>query len=220
MDVIRENFTRQLKEIQEDLLLMTEEAGRMLELSIESLKDRDIAKAQLVIELDDRVDDYNFKIEEKCLRMIALEQPVARDLRIIAGIMKIITDVERIGDYSIDIAKFSIRLADQPFLKLLVDVPKMAELVLKMLRETAAAYVQKDLGLVQKVVDDDDQVDALYLSIHEEVVTHIEADQTLARQAIWLLMIARYLERIGDHITNITERIHYMETGEMIELHQ
>ncbi|HSV31947.1 MAG TPA: phosphate signaling complex protein PhoU [Atribacteraceae bacterium] len=220
MDVIRENFTRQLKEIQEDLVLMTEEAGTMLELSIESLKERNVEKAKKVIELDDVVDDYNYRIEEKCLRMIALEQPVARDLRVIAGILKIITDVERIGDYSIDIAKFSIRLADQPLFKPLVDVPKMAELVLKMLQETSTAFVQRSLKVVQKVVEDDDQVDALYRSIHEEVVTYIEADPAVARQAIWILMIARYLERIGDHITNITERIHYMETGEMIELHQ
>ncbi len=220
MDVIREHFTRQLKEVQEDLVTMTAEASKMLRLSIESLREKNVEKAREVIVLDDRVDDFNFNIEDKCLRMIALEQPVARDLRIIAGILKIITDVERIGDYSIDIAKFSIRLADSPLFKPLVDVPKMADIVLKMLEETSTAFIQKDMNVVQKVVDDDDQVDSLYRSIHEEIVTYIERDPSVTRQAVWVLMIARYLERIGDHITNITERIYYMETGEMIELHQ
>ena len=220
MDIIREHFTRQLKEIQEDLVTMTGEASKMLRLAIESLKERNVEKAREVIVLDDIVDDFNFNIEDKCLRMIALEQPVARDLRVIAGILKIITDVERIGDYSIDIAKFSIRLADTPLFKPLVDVPKMADLVLKMLEETSTAFIQKDMSVVQKVVDDDDKVDALYRSIHEEIVNYIESDSSVARQAIWIIMIARYLERIGDHITNITERIYYMETGEMIELHQ
>ncbi|MBP8933470.1 MAG: phosphate signaling complex protein PhoU [Candidatus Atribacteria bacterium] len=220
MEIIRGHFTRQLREVQEDLVNMTQAAKKMLQMAIESLQERDVAKAKEVISLDDIVDSYNYKIEEKCLRMIALQQPVAKDLRVIAAVMKIITDVERIGDYSIDIAKFSIRLADKPLFKPLIDVPKMAEIVVKMLEETSATFIQKDLNVVQKVVDDDDKVDNLYRSIHEEIVNYIEKDPSVTRQAIWILMIARYLERIGDHITNITERIYYMETGEMIELHQ
>lgn len=220
MEIIRGHFTRQLREVQEDLVNMTQAAKKMLQMSIESLQERDVAKAKEVISLDDIVDSYNYKIEDKCLRMIALQQPVAKDLRVIAAVMKIITDVERIGDYSIDIAKFSIRLADKPLFKPLIDVPKMADIVVKMLEETSATFIQKDLNVVQKVVDDDDKVDNLYRSIHEEIVNYIEKDPSVTRQAIWILMIARYLERIGDHITNITERIYYMETGEMIELHQ
>ncbi|MDK2896668.1 MAG: hypothetical protein PWP04_788 [Candidatus Atribacteria bacterium] len=220
MEVIRGFFHQQLLELQEDLLNMTQSAKKMLQMAIDSLKERDVDKAREVIVLDDIVDDYNFKIEEKCLRLIALQQPVAKDLRVIAGILKIITDVERIGDYSIDIAKFSIRLADKPLFKPLVDLPKMADVVIRMLEETAAAFVQKDLSVVEKVIEDDDRVDALYRSLHEEIVLNIERDPSVARQAIWILMIARYLERIGDHITNVTERIYYMETGEMIELHQ
>ncbi|MEI6158015.1 MAG: phosphate signaling complex protein PhoU [Atribacterota bacterium] len=220
MEIIRGHFTRQLREIQEDLVSMTQAAEKMLQMAIESLKERNVGKAKEVIPMDDTVDRYNFQIEEKCLRMIALQQPVAKDLRVIAAILKIITDVERIGDYSIDIAKFSIRLADKPLFKPLIDIPKMADMVIKMLDETSATFIQKDLDVVQKVVENDDQVDALYRSIHEEVVTSIEKDPTVTRQAIWILMIARYLERIGDHITNITERIYFMETGEMIELHQ
>lgn len=220
MEIIRGHFTRQLREVQEDLVNMTQAAKKMLQMSIESLQERDVAKAKEVIALDDIVDSYNYKIEDKCLRMIALQQPVAKDLRVIAAVMKIITDVERIGDYSIDIAKFSIRLADKPLFKPLIDVPKMADIVVKMLEETSATFIQKDLNVVQKVVEDDDKVDTLYRAVHEEIVNYIEKDPSVTRQAIWILMIARYLERIGDHITNITERIYYMETGEMIELHQ
>ncbi|MGQ9622334.1 MAG: phosphate signaling complex protein PhoU [Candidatus Caldatribacteriaceae bacterium] len=220
MGVLREHFVRQLGELREDLLSMTHAAEKMLRMAVESLKERSVERAREVIALDDVVDDYNLKIEEKCLRMIALQQPVAKDLRIIAAILKIITDVERIGDYSIDIAKFSIRLAENPIPQLFEEVPKMAEVVIHMLEETVTAFLQRDLGIVQKVVDADAQVDSLYRTIHEEVVQSIEADPRVARQAIWVLMIARYLERIGDHITNITERVYYVETGEMLELHQ
>ncbi|HOA98841.1 MAG TPA: phosphate signaling complex protein PhoU [Candidatus Atribacteria bacterium] len=220
MEIIRERFTQQLKELEEDLLNMTHTAAKMLQMSIESLKERNIEKAEEAIALDDVVDDFNFKIEEKCLSLIALQQPVAKDLRVIAAILKVITDVERIGDYSVDIAKFSIRLAEKPLFKPLIDVPKMADLVRKMLEEAITALVQRDLTIVQKVVEADDQVDALYRSVHEEVVEHIEKDPSVTRQAIWILMIARYLERVGDHITNIAERVYYMETGELIELHQ
>ncbi|MCS7242597.1 MAG: phosphate signaling complex protein PhoU [Candidatus Caldatribacterium sp.] len=220
MEVLREHFVRQLTELQEDLVNMTHAAEKMLEMAVESLKEQNVEKAREVIALDDVVDDYNFKIEEKCLRMIALQQPVAKDLRTIAAILKIITDVERIGDYSIDIAKFSIRLAENPIFRPFVEVPKMAEIVIHMLEETITAFLRRDLGIVQRVIDADAQVDALYRAIHEDVVQSIEADPRVARQAIWVLMIARYLERIGDHITNITERIYYVETGEMLELHQ
>lgn len=220
MEIIRERFTQQLKELEENLVKMTHAAEKMLQISIESLKERNIEKAQQAIALDDVVDEFNFKIEEKCLSLIALQQPVAKDLRVIAAILKVITDVERIGDYSVDIAKFSIRLAEKPLFKPLIDVPKMADLVREMLEEAITALVQRDLTIVQKVVEADDQVDALYRSVHEEVIAYIEKDPGVARQAIWVLMIARYLERIGDHVTNITERIYYMETGELIELHQ
>lgn len=220
MEIVRERFTQQLKELQEDLVNMTHAAEKMLQLAIESLKERNTEKAEEAIALDDVVDDFNFKIEERCLSLIALQQPVAKDLRVIAAILKVITDVERIGDYSVDIAKFSIRLVEKPLFKPLVDVPKMADLVREMLEEAITAFVQRDLTIVQKVVEADDQVDALYRSVHEEVVGYIEKDPNVTRQAIWILMIARYLERVGDHITNITERIYYMETGELIELHQ
>jgi len=220
MEIVRERFTQQLKELQEDLVSMTHAAEKMLQLSIESLKERSIEKAQEAIALDDVVDDYNFKIEERCLSLIALQQPVAKDLRIIAAILKVITDVERIGDYSVDIAKFSIRLVEKPLFKPLIDVPRMADLVKGMLEEAITAFIQRDLTIVQKVVEADNEVDELYRSVHEEVVENIERDPSVTRQAIWVLMIARYLERIGDHVTNITERIYYMETGELIELHQ
>ncbi|BER91899.1 phosphate signaling complex protein PhoU [Atrimonas thermophila] len=220
MTIPREHFRQELQNLQESLVNMIKAAEKMLVMAIESLKERDVAKAKEVIALDDVVDDYNFKIEEKCLQLIALEQPVARDLRTIAAILKIITDVERIGDYSIDIAKFSIRLSDSPLLKVVTDVVKMAEIVVEMLEDTSTAFVRRDLGIVQRIIDRDEQVDALYRTVHEGVVTSIEANPHLARPGIWVLMIARYLERIGDHITNVTERIYYMETGEMIELHQ
>ncbi|MGQ9473878.1 MAG: phosphate signaling complex protein PhoU [Candidatus Caldatribacteriaceae bacterium] len=220
MGIIREHFAQEIRELQEDLVNMTHAAEKMLQMAIESLKERNVEKAREVIALDDVVDNYNFRLEERCLQMIALQQPVAKDLRIIAAILKIITDVERVGDYSIDIAKFSIRLAEKPLFKPLVDIPKMAEVVIEMMEAAVDAFLKRDLGIVQRVIESDAQVDTLYRSIHEEIVLYIEKDPSVTRQAIWILMIARYLERIGDHITNITERIYYMETGQLLELHQ
>lgn len=219
METIRKSFAEDLRCLMEDLLLMGELAGQMLDKSSQAIKEADNALAEEAIKMDDQVDALNLKIETKCLELIALQQPMAKDLRTIAGILKIITDVERVGDYSVDLAKFAKRLNEDGQGELLVNVPYMAEYVLDMLKLVLRSFQSRDLELIQKMIDDDNEVDRLFRVFFDELVEAIEKEPKLARRAIQHLMIARYLERIADHITNIGERIYYMETGELKELH-
>jgi phosphate transport system protein len=216
---IRVSFDEQLKELQQDLLRMGSVVEQMLFKCVKALVERDIALADETIEMDDIVDGYNLNIEMKCLRLLALQQPMARDLRTIAAALKIITDVERMGDYAVDIAKTAKILSETPLFKPLVDIPKMAEIVQKMLRESLEAFVNRDLGSIEKIAKEDDQVDYLNRTLHDELVGYIERDSSLASQAVRLILIARYLERIADHVTNVCERVYYMETGTIKELH-
>lgn len=216
---VRKSFEEHLQEMDQDILRMASVVQSMLMKSIQALAEQNIDIANEAIDLDDEVDRYNVEIEKRCLEMLALQQPMASDLRRIAAALKIITDIERMGDYCIDIAKTAKLLADRPLFKPLADIPKMANLVVRMLREALEGYTSHDLNLIQHMIDDDDQVDHLYHSIHNELVEYIERDPTLARPAFHLLLISRYLERVADHITNVGERVYYMETGVMKELH-
>ena len=192
---------------------------QMLHKSIEALITRNEALATEAIDMDDIVDDYNLSIENQCLRLLALQQPMARDLRTIAGALKIITDIERMGDYVVDIAKTARRTMEKPLFKPLADIPTMADLVKKMLRETLEAFVSRDLKLIEHMIHHDDQVDELNRTLRDELIEYMQDEPSVIPQAIHLLLITRYLERLADHVTNVGERVYYMETGEMKELH-
>ena len=219
MDKLRESFTAELKALEKDVLKMGEVVSEMLQKAMEAFKSGKVELADRVIAMDDIVDKYNMDIETKSLQLIALQQPVGRDLRIIATAMRVITDIERMGDYTIDITKFAKRLMGQPKLPQADAIPQIAEVVGKMLKETLQAFVNKDLKLVQQMIEHDDVVDKAFIKLFDELVAEIEKNPTSARPAIQLLMIARYLERIADHITNVGERVFYVETGEIKELH-
>jgi len=170
--------------------------------------------------MDDIVDKYNWSIENNCLKLLALQQPMAHDLRVIAAAMKIISDIERMGDYCVDIAKFTIELIKLPLLPLNKNLTNMFELVEKMLCDSLDAFINRDINFILSVVDQDDAIDRTYYRIYDEVIEEIEHAPETAPQQVKYLMIARFLERIADHITNIAERIYYMETGELKELHE
>jgi len=216
----RKAFDEELVQLQEDLRKMGIVVEDMLGKAIQALETQDVELAEETIRMDDIVDRYNLDIESRALRLLALQQPMARDLRTIAAAMKIITDVERCGDYATDIALMAKKLADQPLFKPLEDIPAMAKMVQEMLRETLKAFATRDLKLVQHMISLDDDVDHLYHSLYDELTGFIKKDPKLTDQAVPLLLVARYLERIADHITNIGERIYYMETGELKELHK
>lgn len=218
--MLRQNFLEELKKLENSLVEMGTTVKDMLEKSKKALLDRDSALAKQVIDMDDIVDKYNWSIEDNCLKLLALQQPMAHDLRVIAAAMKIISDIERMGDYCVDIAKFTIELIKLPPLPLNKNLINMFELVEKMLCDSLDAFVNRDINFILSVVEQDDAIDRTYYRIYDEVIEEIEHAPETAPQQVKYLMIARFLERIADHITNVAERIYYMETGELKELHE
>jgi phosphate transport system protein len=219
MTVLRHTFEEQLTELQQDIVRMSSVVEEMIRLSMHSLAHRDVDEARRAQEMDDLVDELNLKIENNCLHLLALQQPMARDLRVIAAALKIITDVERMGDYTVDIAKMSIRLVDAPASPSYSKLQRMSEVVIRMLRETLQAFVSHDLDLIQSMIAGDDEVDRLNREIHAEVLQQIQQSPSSAELGIGVILMSRFLERIADHCTNVGERVYYMQTGELRELH-
>jgi phosphate transport system protein len=217
---IRHSFDEQLAALQQDVVRMGSLAAEAVQNSVEALAQRDTRLADRVMQIENQIDALNLDIESRAIQLLALQQPMARDLRTIAGVLRIITDIERIGDYAVDTSRQARALADQPLFKPLVDIPRMAHLVQKMLHDSMTAFVHRDLDLAMQAVRQDDEVDHAYRSLHAELVEYIERDPGLTAQAISLLLIGVYLERMADHVTNIGERIWYIETGELKELHE
>lgn len=212
----REAYQRELKSLQEDLLTMGSLVERNIRGAVESLRTQDVNKANEIIEQDDVVDEMEISMEENCMRLIALQQPLAGDLRTIGAVLKITTDLERIADQATNIAEVTLRISSQPLIKPLIDIPRMGELAMAMVRDALNAFVKRDLDLAQEVKEADDPVDELYADLLEELRNFIldSGDRARSEQALYLLFVARYLERIADHATNIAERVAYMITGE------
>lgn len=186
--------------------------------SIRSLRDQDLELARAVIDSDDRLDDLEMKIEEDCLHLIALQQPLASDLRVISTILKTVTDLERMADYATNIAERTLWIGSRPLIKPLIDIPRMAETAQRMVRESLDAFVKRDVELAIKVCLDDEPVDELYAQLFDELMGFVEkgGEGHVAAQAMQLLFAARYLERIADHATNVGERVIYMVTGRRV----
>ncbi|HOJ20835.1 MAG TPA: phosphate signaling complex protein PhoU [Armatimonadota bacterium] len=217
---VRRTFEDHLSDLLDNVLRMGAAVEEMVARAVEALRHGDVTAGEKLDQFDDVVDEYNLNIENECLQLIALQQPMARDLRTIAATLKIITDIERVGDYAVDVAKTAAKLAERPLFKPLVDIPRMGQLVQEMLRDVLESFVNRDIERIRGVIQVDDAVDALNRQLHDELIGYIEKDPSIAHQAVWLILVARYLERMADHITNIGERVHYMETGELKELHK
>ena len=215
---LRHTFEHQLAELQDEVLRMGSYVAQMLSLSMQALVRQDLNLAQRVIAMDDTADEMDFQIEQKCMRLLARQQPVSRDLRIIGTGLKVITDLERIGDFAVDIAKTARRLAIEPHFRPLLDLSKMSAAVEWMVRESIHAYVEHDLDLVTQVIARDDEVDECYDRMFTELLDLMERDPSVIRQATWLLHVGRFLERIADHAVNVAERVHYVETGKLEQL--
>ncbi len=213
-------FENQLKELEDTLLRMGREAEGMLEDTLRALAERDVVLAEGTIRRDDVVDFLRFDIERKSIELIATQQPAARDLRRVFAAVSIAADVERVADYSVDICQIAVKLAGRPLFKPLEDIPRMEQLVVKMLKDALEGFVTRDLSLVEQMIQDDDEVDSLYEYLYSELSDFMRKDSDLVDQAVALILIARYLERVADHITNIGERVYFVETGELKELHR
>jgi len=211
----RQAFDEQLEELEGRLVEMGRFVEAMLEKAVGALSEQDEELAREVIAADDTADAMDLAIEQHCMRLLALQQPMSRDLRTIGTVMKVIADVERIGDYSVDIAKTAIKLADEKYFRPLEDIPRMTEMVRHMLREALEALVAHDLERVARVIDCDDAVDKLWYKVLEDVERVMQERPEVVPQAVALVLVARYLERIADHTVNIAERVAYMETGRL-----
>lgn len=214
----RESFHGELHQLQQDLLRMGTLVEETIYKAVNSLKNRDVALAREVVAGDDVIDRMETDIEQRCLQLIALQQPLARDLRAIGTALKIITDLERMADHAVDIAKVTLRLEGQPLIKPLVDIPRMAEIARSMLRDSLKAYVNRDVDLAMEMIKRDHEVDHLYNQIFRELLTFMIEDPKTITQATYLIFVAQFLERIGDHATNLGEWILYMVTGERKDL--
>lgn len=214
----RESFHGELHQLQQDLLRMGTLVEETIYKAVNSLKDRDVALAREVVAGDDLIDRMETDIEQRCLQLIALQQPLAGDLRAIGTALKIITDLERMADHAVDIAKVTLRLEGQPLIKPLVDIPRMAEIARSMLRDSLKAYVNRDVDLAMEMIKRDHEVDHLYNQIFRELLTFMIEDPKTITQATYLIFVAQFLERIGDHATNLGEWILYMVTGERRDL--
>ncbi len=214
----RTAFERQLTEIQEDMLVMAGRVEAAIERGIEALKTRNVELARQVIADDSAIDRKRYETEEKCLELIAMQQPLAGDLRTIVAVLHIIVDLERMGDHAEGIAKIALMLADEPPLKPYIDIPRMAEIATGMLMDGLEAFKQRDVELAAVVCNRDDEVDALYEQVYHELLTYMIRDPKTIQRATWLLWVAHNLERIADRVTNICERVVYLVEGRIKEL--
>ena len=218
MNDSRKNFHTELKDLENEMLKMGSVVGESISKSIEALMNKDSELAAEVIKDDDIIDDYELEIEEKCTRLIALQQPVAIDLRKIIVISKLVTDLERIGDNASNIAYKVKAIGDQSLIKEMQDLPGMRDIVVRRLRESLEAFVDMDIEKAKEVAARDEEVDILDEQINSELLNIMENDCSTIKQGASLMFISRFLERIGDHSTNICERTVYMKTGEWTEL--
>jgi len=218
MNDSRKNFHTELNDLEKEMLKMGSIVGESISKSIEALMNKDLELAEKVIKGDDIIDTYELEIEEKCTRLIALQQPVAIDLRKIIVISKLVTDLERIGDNASNIAYRVKDIGDQPLIKEMQDLPGMRDKVVQQLRDSLEAFVEMDIEKAKEIAVRDKEVNELDKQINSELLTVMENDCATIEQGTSLMFISRFLERIGDHSTNICERTVYMKTGEWTEL--
>ncbi|MFH1458761.1 MAG: phosphate signaling complex protein PhoU [Candidatus Omnitrophota bacterium] len=214
------HFDQELKELNKDILKMGALAEEAIYKSIEALKNKDAQLAQKIIDNDANVDNLELVIDEKCIDLIALYQPMARDLRFITTGMKINAELERIADLAVNIAQRVLELYDKPLLKPLIDIPKLTDVARKMVKEVIDAFVNSDENLAKKVILSDPEADNLRNLIQEELINdYMCKDGSTATRAVPLLLIARQLERICDHATNIAEDVIYMAQAKVVKHH-
>lgn len=210
----RKNFQESLEVLRARLLEMGAATEEIIRDAVHSLTHQDMALAATIIPRDDLVDQMEVEIEVLCLQLMAREQPLAADLRLVGAALKVVTDIERIGDHGVDISRIAQRMGREMLYKPLVDIPRMGEMARAMLHDALEAFVHRDLARVDRVIAGDDRVDALYARMRSELQDIMQHDPSSVVQASYLLFVAHYLERVCDHCTNIAERVAFIETGQ------
>src|SRR3989304_4503261 len=213
----REAYHKALKDLEGELQQMAVMVGSAVRASMDALKNRDLETSKRIVHDDIQVNRKRFEIEERCIRIIATQQPMAVDLRILAAIINIITDLERIGDHAEGTAKISLAIGEAPLVKPLVDLPKMAEKAVSMLERCMKAFLDRDIETARQICNEDDEVDAYYDQIYKDLVLLMIENPKIINDATYLICAAHNIERIADRVTNIAERVVYMVTGKMKE---
>lgn len=214
----RKSYHQSLDEMQQYLIAMGNEVTQQISLAVQSLGSLDESLAKAVVAKDDAIDTMMMRVEERCLRLIALQQPMAKDLRIIGMAIKIATDLERAADHAVDIAKVTIRLSGEKLVKPLVDIPHMAELAIGMLKESLVSFTERDIQKAASLADKDDEVDHIYSRLLQDIIELVGKQPAFGRQLIHLMLVAHVLERVADHATNIGEGVIYLVTGQRKDL--
>ncbi|TZE81969.1 phosphate signaling complex protein PhoU [Calorimonas adulescens] len=209
----RYHYDEQLEDLHLKILKLGSMVEEAIDKSIRSLVEHDKALAEEVIDNDDVIDSFTLEIDDECVRIIATQQPLARDLRIIVAGLKLATDLERIADHAVDIAKITERIADEVYIKPLIDIPRMAEMVKEMVKGALDAYVTTDSTRAIEITKLDDEVDGIYKQMFRELLTYMMEDQKNIHQATQFLFVGKSLERIADHATNICEWVIYIDKG-------
>ncbi len=216
---IHKHFDEELNLLKEKLLSMASLAEMMIYKAVKSLSERDESLFEVVNQDEKKVNYLQIEIDDLCLKLLALKQPMATDLRFITSAMKINSELERIGDLAVNIIQRTEVLIKQPQLKPLIDIPRMAELTQKMVKDSLDAFIKRDVDLARSILTRDDQVDGLKDQIFRELLTFMLSDQSTIPRALELILVSRHLERIGDHATNIAEDVIYLVQGKDIRHH-
>lgn len=214
----RTGFDRSLTELEQRMLEMGSIVEEAVGKAVASLAEQDLALAQAICENDDQIDNLSREIEDECIKILALQQPIARDLRAVTTVLRTVVDLERIADHAVNIAELTLRIGREPLIKPLIDIPRMSRLAMDMLHEILQAYVSRDIEQAHSLCRRDEKVDAIYAELYDELIGFVMegGDSRRAAQAVVLLFAARYLERIADHAVNIGERLIYLETGQVV----
>ena len=215
--MLRIDLDRQLGQLQQEVISLAEIVDKATMRSVEALKQRDLTESQQLVQEDDYIDQKRYEIEERCIDLIATQQPMAGDLRAIIALLHITVELERMGDYAEGIANISLLMGDEPPLKPLIDIPRMAEKATLMLRNSMDSLISRDIVKANQVLRDDDEVDLLYDQVYRELLIFMLQDPQTIQRATYLLWAAHDLERIADRATNIAERVIFLVTGKMVE---
>jgi phosphate transport system protein len=214
----RQEFVHRLDEVRDAVLNLGSMADKAVDRAVDALRARDLTMARRVIREDQQINQQRFDVEQSAILLMATQQPMASDLRFLAGVLHIATDLERMGDHARSIARLAIKLGDEPPLKPLIDIPKMGALCHDRLRGALDALVDRDPDLARRVAEGDAETDRLQDAVYEELLEIMTRDPAAITRATYLLWVTHNLERVGDHITNICERVIYILTGHMEEL--
>jgi phosphate transport system protein len=216
--MLRKTFDQEIQQLKDDILILGSMVEQSLLEAVDALKKRDIISARKTVDRDKEINKKRYEIENLVMVSIATQQPMARDLRLLASILEVASEIERMGDYAKGIAIINIRMGEEPLLKPLVDVPRMAKICADTLHRALTAFVNEDVEAAREIPKEDDRVDELYNQVYRELITYIIQEPKNIERANWLLWVAHNLERFSDRVANICERTIFIATGELREV--